>query len=370
MANLRIRAARKSYDGRQVLHGVDLEIADQEFVVIVGPSGCGKSTLLRMIAGLEDITGGEIAIEDMIVNDIDPAERGCAMVFQNYALYPHMTVRQNIGYPLKIAKLPRPDRDRRVVEAAAILGLEDYMDRRPGQLSGGQRQRVAMGRAIVREPKVFLFDEPLSNLDAKLRVQMRIQIKRLHRRLDATSIFVTHDQVEAMTLADKLVVMNGGHIEQIGTPSEVYSNPASTFVAGFLGAPAMNLIDGNVISPSTVRLDVAGGYDVTIAGSGLRTGAEIVLGLRPEDITLGNSGNGLGAIVDLIEELGGSRVAYCQIGDTEIAVVLDKNSDVRSDREVFLEIDPTLIHAFDRATGHRLKQPGVGPENELEVAAQ
>src|SRR5882724_285044 len=240
MADITIRGLRKSYGGIEIVHGIDLEVSDGEFVVVLGPSGCGKSTLLRLIAGLEQITAGEIAIGGRVVNKLEPRERGCAMVFQNYALYPHMTVAENIGYALKVAGVPKSERMARVTRVADTLGLADFLGRRPSALSGGQRQRVAMGRAIIREPSVFLFDEPLSNLDAKLRVQMRVEIRRLHRRLKATRVFVTHDQIEAMTLADRLVVMNHGRIEQIGYPADVYRRPASRYVAGFIGSPPMN----------------------------------------------------------------------------------------------------------------------------------
>ena len=253
MASITIRDVKKTYAKSQVVHGVDLDIASGEFVVILGPSGCGKSTLLRMIAGLEEISGGEIAIDGIVVNRLEPRERGCAMVFQNYALYPHMSVAQNIGYSLKVAGVPKAERTRRIQAVARTLELEPLLDRKPMALSGGQRQRVAMGRAMIREPKVFLFDEPLSNLDAKLRVQMRSEIRKLHRRLNATSVFVTHDQVEAMTLADRLVVMNGGRVEQVGTPSEIYNRPASRFVATFVGGPAMNILEG-VVTPDGLSL--------------------------------------------------------------------------------------------------------------------
>src|SRR3982750_998738 len=246
MAQVHLRGVKKTYDNKvAVIHGIDMEIADGEFIVIVGPSGCGKSTLLRMVAGLERITGGEVAIGDRVVNGLEPKDRDIAMVFQNYALYPHMSVYQNMAYGLKIKKMPKDEIERRVQKAAKILELGTFLQRLPRQLSGGQRQRVAMGRAIVREPAVFLFDEPLSNLDAKLRVQMRFEIQKLHRRLRTTSLYVTHDQVEAMTLADRMIVMNAGRAEQIGTPMEVYENPASVFVAGFIGSPAMNFVTGS-----------------------------------------------------------------------------------------------------------------------------
>jgi len=354
MAQLSLSGLKKTYDGKQVLHGIDVEIADGQFVVIVGPSGCGKSTLLRMIAGLEDISEGSLVIDGTEMNDIDPADRGCAMVFQNYALYPHMTVRQNIAYPLRIARLPQAERDRRVAEAAGILNLTDYLDRRPAQLSGGQRQRVAMGRAIVREPAVFLFDEPLSNLDALLRVQMRIEIKRLHKRLKATSIFVTHDQVEAMTLADMLIVMNAGRVEQVGSPAEIYRNPASAFVAGFMGAPAMNLLPATVQPNGQLAFDIAPQLDL-LAAPRLQAGQAVTLGMRPENIALSfNPANGLPATVDLVEELGGSRVAYCSVKHLEIAVVLPPGEQDYEGRQVFLDFDANAWHAFDRQTGQRL----------------
>ncbi|WP_028029624.1 sn-glycerol-3-phosphate ABC transporter ATP-binding protein UgpC [Gemmobacter nectariphilus] len=352
MADLNISGVKKLYDGKQVLHGIDIAIQDGAFVVIVGPSGCGKSTLLRMIAGLEDISEGDIAIGGQVVNDIDPAGRGCAMVFQNYALYPHMTVRENMAYPLKIARLPRTERDRRVAEAAAILDLTPYLDRRPAQLSGGQRQRVAMGRAIVREPQVFLFDEPLSNLDAKLRVTMRIEIRRLHRRLNATSIFVTHDQVEAMTLADMLVVMNGGHVEQMGTPVEIYRRPASTFVAGFLGAPAMNLMPARV-QGGRVVLEGAGGHALTVPGLAIPEGTAFTLGVRPEEIEVARSAP-LMAQVDLVEELGGSRIAWVAAAGQELAVMLPRDLADTPVSRLGLVLPAGALHAFDLASGKRI----------------
>jgi len=368
MAHLTISDVRKSYDGKQVLHGIDIEIDNGQFVVIVGPSGCGKSTLLRMIAGLEAITAGDIAIDDEIINDIDPADRGCAMVFQNYALYPHMTVAENIGYPLKIARLPKPERARRVSDAATVLGLTDYLDRRPGQLSGGQRQRVAMGRAIVREPAVFLFDEPLSNLDAKLRVQMRIEIKKLHKRLGATSIFVTHDQVEAMTLADKLIVMNKGHVEQIGSPGEIYKNPASTFVAQFMGAPAMNMTGGEMLDATTLALDIAPTQHFRLPTALPGTPGRITIGARPEAITLCSRDTGLPAQIELIEELGGSRVAYCALADTEFAVVVGPEVEIGEGDIVGLHIPTTALHLFDAQTGKRLELAPTHQKTRLEQA--
>ncbi|MCV9999652.1 sn-glycerol-3-phosphate ABC transporter ATP-binding protein UgpC [Pararhizobium sp. YC-54] len=348
MAHLNLSGLKKSYDGKQVVHGIDMEILEGEFIVIVGPSGCGKSTLLRMIAGLEDISGGELLIDGQCMNDVEPSQRGCAMVFQNYALYPHMTVRQNIGYPLKVARIPKADIQRRVEAVAATLALTDYLDRRPAQLSGGQRQRVAMGRAIVREPGVFLFDEPLSNLDAKLRVDMRIEIRRLHRRLKATSIFVTHDQVEAMTLADRLIVMNGGRIAQIGTPAEVYARPASTFVASFMGAPAMNLFEAATLNERCVKLKNCEDW-VTEAGFRLPpAGHGVTVGIRPEDVAISLNGKGLAARIELIEELGGSRVAYCSRGALACAAMLPRDIDFSEDQTVFLNFPASAIHLFDQ----------------------
>jgi sn-glycerol 3-phosphate transport system ATP-binding protein len=366
MAHLSLTQLKKRYEGKQVLHGIDVDIAAGQFVVIVGPSGCGKSTLLRMIAGLEDVTEGSIVIDDREITDLDPADRGCAMVFQNYALYPHMTVRENIAYPLKIARLPMAERERRVTEAAAILDLSDLLDRRPAQLSGGQRQRVAMGRAIVREPAVFLFDEPLSNLDAKLRVTMRIEIKRLHRRLGATSIFVTHDQVEAMTLADSLIVMNAGRVEQIGTPTTIYREPASTFVASFMGAPAMNLMSASVIGLNRLAIDAAPNHVVPTQDFGLPVRTSLTLGIRPEDVLVSTDPRrGLPATIDLVEELGSSRIAYCALGDKEFAVALPKGDESFDRRTVYLDFPDHALHAFDRESGKRLVARGSASRREV-----
>ncbi|QRM33789.1 ABC transporter ATP-binding protein [Microvirga sp. VF16] len=360
MGRLTLSGLKKVYNGKQVLHGINAEISNGQFVVIVGPSGCGKSTLLRMIAGLEDITEGEIALDGRLLNDLEPADRDCAMVFQNYALYPHMTVRQNIAYPLKIAGVAKEERNRRAAEVAAILDLSPYLDRRPAELSGGQRQRVAMGRAIVREPGVFLFDEPLSNLDAKLRVSMRIEIKRLHKRLGATSIFVTHDQVEAMTMADVLIVMNSGVVEQIGSPGEIYNEPSSTFVAGFMGAPAMNLM------PSTLRrgravLDAAPEAVLELPFAQLADGQALTLGIRPEDIvaSLAPASSGLLAMVELVEELGGNRVAYCSLAEQQLAVVLPKSFEVRNGGVLYLTFPEDALHGFDATSGKRLAKSAI-----------
>src|SRR6267378_632559 len=288
MAQVHLRDVKKSYDKLEVIHGIDMEIADGEFIVIVGPSGCGKSTLLRMVAGLERITGGKVSIGDRVVNELEPKDRDIAMVFQNYALYPHMSVYDNMAYGLKIRGMPKDEIDRRVRKAAKTLELGTFLDRRPRQLSGGQRQRVAMGRAIVREPAVFLFDEPLSNLDAKLRVQMRLEIKRLQRELAVTSIYVTHDQVEAMTLADRLIVMNAGVADQIGTAMDVYDRPSSVFVAGFIGSPAMNFLAAKVAPGSKgVELASPGAQPVTLPLASVTSaapGTAVALGMRPEHL--------------------------------------------------------------------------------------
>jgi sn-glycerol 3-phosphate transport system ATP-binding protein len=350
MAEVEIRGVHKSYNKVPTVHGVDLKIENGEFVVLLGPSGCGKSTLLRMIAGLEEITSGEIAIDGTVVNQLEPRERGCAMVFQNYALYPHMTVAENIGYALKVAGLRKAERSARVREVAQSLGLAEMLDRKPGTLSGGQRQRVAIGRAMIRSPKVFLFDEPLSNLDAKLRAQMRIEIRRLHQKLGATSVFVTHDQVEAMTLADRLVVLNQGRIEQIGTPTEVYRRPASRFVAGFIGAPAMNFMAG-VMAPDG-RLAI---------GSG--TGMPVTIGVRPDEIKLVEASlkGTLDFIVELVEELGTGQVLYGKSGALEMTVMrngsVEAGSLPKPGQRLFLKIPMTSVHLFEAESGRRIDLP-------------
>src|SRR6478735_7640819 len=300
MASVGIRDVKKAFGQTQVIHGVDISIGDGEFVVLVGPSGCGKSTLLRMIAGLENITAGEIRIGERVVNNVPPKERDIAMVFQNYALYPHMTVAANMGFSLKLRRAPKAEIDQRVDRAADILGLGPYLGRFPRQLSGGQRQRVAMGRAIVRDPAVFLFDEPLSNLDAKLRVQMRLELQQLHRRLKTTSLYVTHDQVEAMTMADKIVVMRDGRVEQVGAPLDLYDNPSNTFVAGFIGSPAMNFIKGKVDSPGTFLAE--GGARLPLPAVAVEPGRALVYGIRPEHIDIGEGG--VPARVSVLEPTG------------------------------------------------------------------
>ncbi len=345
MAHIDIDRVSKVYNGNvRAVHDVSAEIGDGDFVVLVGPSGCGKSTLLRMVAGLEHITEGDVRIGDRVVNRLDPADRDIAMVFQNYALYPHMSVYGNLSYGLKNRKIARDEIDRRVREAARILELTDYLERKPRQLSGGQRQRVAMGRAIVREPAAFLFDEPLSNLDAKLRVQMRGEIKRLQRRLGTTSIYVTHDQQEAMTMADQLIVLNRGRIEQKGAPLEVYRAPASTFVASFIGSPPMNLvparIDGGEVWLGTAR--IASGVD--------RPPGDVVLGMRPEDLAPGSGGIFLQ--VAYVEELGASRLVHGLHEGREIVAATSPDHPL-ADRMEF-SIRPEMLHFFDTSTGKRM----------------
>ncbi len=354
MASISFRNVVKKYGSGakalQVIHGVSAEIGDGEFIVIVGPSGCGKSTLLRMVAGLEEVTGGEIAIGSRVVNELEPADRDIAMVFQNYALYPHMSVFDNMAYGLKIKKLPKDEIRQRVDKAAKILELSALLARKPRELSGGQRQRVAMGRAIVREPQVFLFDEPLSNLDAKLRVQTRLEIQKLHRELGITSLFVTHDQVEAMTLAQRMIVMNAGNMEQIGTPDEVYTRPATTFVASFIGAPPMNLLSGRIEGD---RFAVPGlGLDLQPGERPARTDP-VVMGVRPEHLRLAESGWPI--TVELVEVLGAERLLYSQLGDQPIVVRTD-DSALHPQPGQLLHVTPIQgkTHWFDPASGKRL----------------
>ena len=352
MGALSIRNVYKEYGSGaravKVIHGVDAEVADGEFIVIVGPSGCGKSTLLRMVAGLEEISGGQIAIAGRVVNDIEPSERDIAMVFQNYALYPHMTVFDNMAYGLKIARVPKDEIDTRVRKAAAILEIGALLDRKPRQLSGGQRQRVAMGRAIVRQPQVFLFDEPLSNLDAKLRAQTRIEIRKLHAELGVTSLFVTHDQVEAMTLAQRMIVMNKGLVEQIGTPEAVYARPETTFVASFIGSPPMNLVTGQADGARFV----IGGLALALPVAAPREGA-LILGVRPEDATL--SDDGWPMSVDLVELLGAERLVHGQLGDRSFTVRIDSSASVpMAGQEVHLRVPPSRLHWFDPQTQRRI----------------
>ncbi|HEY8576190.1 MAG TPA: sn-glycerol-3-phosphate ABC transporter ATP-binding protein UgpC [Devosia sp.] len=354
MANVTIRNAIKSYGPLQVLHGVSLAARDGEFVVLVGPSGCGKSTLLRMIAGLESITDGEIDIGGRVVNDLEPKERDIAMVFQSYALYPHMTVRDNMAFSLKLSRQSRADIEAAVNRAAAILGLEPLLDRYPRQLSGGQRQRVAMGRAIVRNPAVFLFDEPLSNLDAKLRVQMRGEIKALHARLGATMIYVTHDQMEAMTMADRIVVMRDGRIEQVGSPLDIYDNPANSFVAGFIGSPAMNFVQGVVVrEPELALRDDEGTKWPLPQGDDALVGRSVILGIRPEHVAL--SEVGLSGILRDIEPTGSETHLKVQIGQTAVVMLTRQRLTVPVGTPVQVQLDTDHIKLFDQNTGLRLQ---------------
>ncbi|MEF9995228.1 MAG: sn-glycerol-3-phosphate import ATP-binding protein UgpC [Burkholderiaceae bacterium] len=353
MAAIQFREVKKSYGDNAVVHGITLSIADGEFIVIVGPSGCGKSTLLRMVAGLEPISGGEIEIGGRVVNNLEPKDRDCAMVFQNYALYPHMTVFENMAYGLKIRRVPVDEIKRRVDEAAAILELGKLLDRRPKQLSGGQRQRVAMGRAIVREPAAFLFDEPLSNLDAKLRVQTRLEIQKLHRRLRTTSLYVTHDQVEAMTLAQRMIVMNGGRAEQVGTPAEVYHDPETMFVASFIGSPPMNLIQGRV-SADGQRFETTKGLALNLpAATPALAGRAVVLGLRPEHLHFG--GDSADFEVETVESLGADHLIHGRIGGQEIIVRVGDVPTPSTGTTVKLHFTPEAVHWFDPETTQRIR---------------
>jgi len=355
MATVSIERVRKVFGGVEVLHGVDLDIADGEFVVLVGPSGCGKSTLLRMIAGLESISDGVIRIGDRVVNRIPPMERDVAMVFQSYALYPHMTVRDNMGFGLRMRGTARAEAGERVGDAARTLGLEALLERHPRQLSGGQRQRVAMGRAIVRDPQVFLFDEPLSNLDAKLRVQMRAEIKELHQRLRTTAVYVTHDQVEAMTMADRIVVMNGGNVEQVGEPLALYDDPANLFVAGFIGSPAMNFVEGVLRRhDGAAVVEAADGtlLPVGAAPAGAE-GRAVVWGVRPEHLTLAERG-GLASEVAVVEPTGADTLVVARIAGRELSARFTDRHRLRPGERLALAPLPDAVHLFDAETGRRL----------------
>jgi multiple sugar transport system ATP-binding protein len=354
MAEVGIREVFKSFGSIEVIHGVSVDIGDGEFVVLVGPSGCGKSTLLRMIAGLEEISRGEIGIGGRVVNDLRPKDRDIAMVFQNYALYPHMTVAKNMAFSLKLRRESKDVIDQKVKRAADILGLEGLLNRLPKQLSGGQRQRVAMGRAIVRDPQVFLFDEPLSNLDAKLRVQMRTEIKELHQRLKTTTIYVTHDQIEAMTMADKIVVLRDGVVEQIGSPLDLYDEPANLFVAGFIGSPAMNIIEGEIRGSN--------GASTFVTDDGIElpapplppaaAGRAASFGVRPEHLTLAESG--FPAEVQVVEPTGSETQVFMKLGKHDFVGVFRERVRVAPGETLHLQTDPALVHLFDRETGVRL----------------
>jgi lactose/L-arabinose transport system ATP-binding protein len=352
MSGLKLRGVRKSFGAVEVIKGVDLDIEDEEFVVFVGPSGCGKSTLLRMIAGLETVTAGDIEIGNQRVNDLDPSNRGIAMVFQSYALYPHMTVRENMGFALRFAGVPKPEIEKQVAEAARILELDSLLNRRPKELSGGQRQRVAIGRAIVRHPQVFLFDEPLSNLDAELRVHMRIEIARLHKELATTIVYVTHDQVEAMTLADKIVVLRDGSIAQIGSPLQLYDDPDNLFVAGFIGSPKMNFLKG-VVDGGAVRLPTCGNQRIPLAASA-PDGAEITVGIRPEHFKAQGSAQ-LDLKVEMIEHLGAETYAYARYGQGELlTIATDADRSLKSGVSLAARFDPARALLFD-TDGRRIR---------------
>jgi multiple sugar transport system ATP-binding protein len=353
MASVAIRSVGKAFGSIHVIHDVDVEIADGEFVVLVGPSGCGKSTLLRMIAGLEHISAGEIFISGRVVNNLPPKERDTAMVFQNYALYPHMTVAANMGFSMRLRGAPAAEIEERVRRAAEILGLTPYLERYPRQLSGGQRQRVAMGRAIVRDPKVFLFDEPLSNLDAKLRVQMRTEIKALHQRLATTTIYVTHDQIEAMTMADKIVVMHDGRVEQIGPPLELYDRPGNVFVAGFIGSPAMNFFNGTVRRNGATEFRCADGLKLPLlAAADAADGKAAIYGVRPEHFSLAD--DGAEAEIEVIEPTGSETQVVAKLGGQSVLALFRERHRFKPGDRVRLKPDVRLVHLFDQATGKRL----------------
>ncbi|MGO4573538.1 ABC transporter ATP-binding protein [Microvirga sp. 2TAF3] len=351
MATVTLKGIQKSYGAVQVIKGVDLTIEDREFCVFVGPSGCGKSTLLRMIAGLEEITSGELLIDGQRVNDVPPSERGLAMVFQSYALYPHMSVADNMGFSLRLAGVSKEERRAKVAEAARILHLDQLLERKPKELSGGQRQRVAIGRAIVRKPKVFLFDEPLSNLDAALRVQMRIELARLHDELAATMIYVTHDQVEAMTMADKIVVLQGGIVEQAGTPLELYHHPRNLFVAGFIGSPKMNFLPAKVtaVDDAGTTVQLSGGSSVTVpvrAGR-QKAGDAVTLGVRPEHMRPAATGEISGEVM-VVERLGGETFLYTQLGDGSMLIIqADGEIPTNVHERITVKLDPATCHLFD-----------------------
>ncbi|MBG1233405.1 ABC transporter ATP-binding protein [Aestuariivirga litoralis] len=352
MAQVAINAVKKSYGSHQVIHGVSIDIRDGEFVTLVGPSGCGKSTLLRMIAGLEPISDGEISIGTRVVNNLPPKDRDIAMVFQTYALYPHKTVRQNMGFALKMRNAPNSEIDTRVGKAADILDLKPYLDRYPRQLSGGQRQRVAMGRAIVRDPAVFLFDEPLSNLDAKLRVQMRAEIKELHQRLKTTTVYVTHDQVEAMTMADRIVVMNAGVVEQSGTPLELYDKPANIFVASFIGSPSMNLFKGKITGGATPRFVTDDGAVLPLASAPAGSeGKAAIYGIRPENLTIGSEGFAMD--LNVVEPMGSETQLFGKLGEQKCVALFRERLSLKPGTKIHLMPDLATVHLFDAETGKR-----------------
>ncbi len=359
MADLKLNKVIKRFGEVQTIHGVDLDIKHGEFVVFVGPSGCGKSTLLRMIAGLETISDGEVIIDGQTVNDVSPSDRGIAMVFQSYALYPHMTVKENMSFGLRLAKRPKEEIEQRVGEAARILKLEPLLDRLPKQLSGGQRQRVAIGRTIVRNPKVFLFDEPLSNLDAELRVQMRVEISKLHEQLGNTMVYVTHDQVEAMTMADKIVVLRDGRVEQVGAPLELYHNPVNQFVAGFIGSPRMNFLNAKVLQMdgTKVQLQLSGGEQFSMTlDRPVKVGDVLLMGIRPEHLLIGETGDvNIALNVDVVEALGGTTFAYTQYaGEDQVVVVADGSHIIPRGKTIEVSFKLDHVHLFDTSTAGSL----------------
>jgi multiple sugar transport system ATP-binding protein len=357
MATVAFQNVEKSFGHTKVIHGIGFDIHDGEFVVLVGPSGCGKSTLLRMLAGLEEITGGTIAIDDKVVNHVESKDRDIAMVFQSYALYPHMTVAENMAFSLKLRKADPKVMEDRVAHASRILNLDPYLQRYPRELSGGQRQRVAMGRAIVRDPKVFLFDEPLSNLDAKLRVAMRAEIKALHQRLKTTTVYVTHDQVEAMTMADRIVVMHDGRIEQIGTPLELYDHPDNLFVAQFIGSPAMNVLSGKIArAGGAAYVEVPGGLRWPLRQGPGADGQAVAYGVRPGDMTIAGTGadGTVPAEIVVVEPTGAETELLIQAGEAQVILVTHGRPDVNPGDRIGLAIDPAKVHVFDQATGARL----------------
>ena len=368
MAQVSVRKLVKKYGQLQVVHGIDFEVADGEFVVLVGPSGCGKSTTLRMIAGLETVTGGEIHINGEPVNDVPPRDRDIAMVFQDYALYPHMSVRQNLGFGLKMRDTPRARIEEAVRRTADILQINELLERKPKQLSGGQRQRVAIGRAIAREPALFLFDEPLSNLDAKLRVEMRTQIKRLHMAFNATSLYVTHDQTEAMTLADRIVVLRSGIIEQVGSPNQLYSEPVNRFVAGFIGSPTMNFLDARLVASGGVSaVAIEGGPTLPLPESMVQglagySGQRVLFGVRPEHLTntwTEDNRDGVGLVpldipVEIVEPLGADTLVFGRLGNSEIVSRISTTTNIRPGEVTRVHVDMKRTHVFDRDTGLRL----------------
>ena len=352
MPDLQLINVVKRFGQTEIIHGIDLEVEHGEFVVFVGPSGCGKSTLLRMIAGLEEITDGDVVIDGKLVNEVEASKRGLAMVFQSYALYPHMTVRKNLAFGLETIRTPKPIIEERVAEAARILQLGPLLERRPAQLSGGQRQRVAIGRAIVREPKIFLFDEPLSNLDAELRVQMRVEIAKLHSRLGATMIYVTHDQVEAMTLADKIVVLRSGYIEQVGSPLDLYNQPRNLFVAGFIGSPRMNFLAAKVTATGETTTEVALGDGTLLhipRSGGLERGAPVTVGIRPVHLRVGEAeGETIPIVINLTEHLGGETFFYGTLATEESLIIeVPGQAFVENGVTVQVHVDPALCHLFD-----------------------